>query len=75
MLVHLTDNTYTFNEVIQMELKILRVLNFQIHLPIATEYMDRFLRINACDDPRVSLLTLCTPGAVFVKLTNILGML
>ena len=42
-LIHLTDNTYTYDEVIAMELKLLRVLDFDVHPPVATDFLDRFL--------------------------------
>ncbi len=41
----MTDNTYSYNEVLQMELKILKELKFNISLPTASAYIDRFLLV------------------------------
>ena len=42
-LVQLTDNTYSYDDVISMECVVLRVLGFDLHLTVATDFLDRFL--------------------------------
>ena len=56
-LIHLTDNTYSYDDVITMEMKLLRVLNFDVHPPVATDFLDRLLmcvprhdRVSGCLD-------------------------
>jgi hypothetical protein len=45
-LVHLTDNSYSYKEVIRMERTILKMLKFQIHMCLPTDFADRFLRVS-----------------------------
>ncbi|KAI0208002.1 hypothetical protein LSAT2_007337 [Lamellibrachia satsuma] len=42
-LIHLTDDTYTYDQVIKMEIVVLRVLNFRLSRPTPTIFLDRFL--------------------------------
>jgi len=44
-LVRLTDNTYTYEQVIRMELVVLKVLRFELHMPEPTVFLSRFLDI------------------------------
>lgn len=44
-LVRLTDNTYTYEQVIRMELVVLRVMRFELHMPEPTVFLNRFLEI------------------------------
>ena len=42
-LIRLTDDTYTYDQVIKMELVVLRVLNFRLARPTPTVFLDRVL--------------------------------
>jgi len=44
-LVRLTDNTYTYEQVIRMELVVLKVMRFELHMPEPTVFLNRFLDI------------------------------
>ena len=43
-LIHLTDNTYTHEEVIGMEIVVLKTLNFDLNLPEPVYFADRFIK-------------------------------
>ncbi|XP_062089631.1 cyclin-A2-3-like isoform X2 [Humulus lupulus] len=40
----ITDNTYTREEVLEMEIQVLKYFNFQLYAPTATTFLRRFLR-------------------------------
>ena len=42
-LIKLTDNTYEYDDVITMELVVLRVLNYNVCLSLSFDFLDRFL--------------------------------
>ena len=48
-LCHLTDNTYTRNEVLRMERCILRLLKFNLNVPDPVVFLERFLLVCPCD--------------------------
>lgn len=52
-LIRLTDNAYTYEQVIKMELVVLRVLNFRLSRPTPIVFLDRFLASHKHND-RVS---------------------
>ncbi|XP_071081411.1 uncharacterized protein [Haliotis cracherodii] len=48
-LCHLTDNTYTEDEVITMEIMILKTLKFDLNIPGPIVFLDRFLQAEESD--------------------------
>merc|ERR1712142_733657 len=44
-LVRLTDDTYSYDQVIRMELVVLKVMRFELHMPDPTVFVNRFLDI------------------------------
>lgn len=54
-LVRLTDNTYTYDDVVRMELVVLRVLRFELYIPLPCVFLDRFLKL-VKDEEQVSLV-------------------
>jgi len=48
--VHITDNAYTKQVVLEMECTMLSALNFNIVVPTATHFFDRLHKVNRCDD-------------------------
>jgi len=44
-LISLTDDTYTFDDVIQMEMRILNTLKFKLHIPTPIPFLDRGLEV------------------------------
>lgn len=49
-LVYICDKAYTSNEIIEMEVVVLNVLEFQLRVPTAVSFLDRFGKINSCTD-------------------------
>ncbi|XP_067681013.1 uncharacterized protein [Haliotis asinina] len=54
-LCHLTDNTYTEDEVITMEIRVLKTLKFDLNIPSPFAFLDRFLQAEE-NDSKVSHL-------------------
>jgi cyclin B len=48
-LVYVTDSAYTKEEIMSMECSMLMVLNFQVVVPTALNFLERLQRINCCD--------------------------
>jgi len=55
--VYVTDRAYTPDEVLQMEIRMLAVLDFQITVPTAVHFLERYQRVNGCDDMHKSLVS------------------
>lgn len=55
-LAYITDNTYTKDEIISMELTILSALEFNIVVPTAAVFFQRFHRVNKCSDVHRDLI-------------------
>jgi len=53
--VYITDNTYTEAEIRQMELRIIRVLNFDLCQPIALHFLRRYSKVGNVDALQHSL--------------------
>ncbi|TRY68239.1 hypothetical protein TCAL_05091 [Tigriopus californicus] len=49
-LIALTENSYTFDEVIQMEMKILDLLQFEVSLPSPMIFLNRYIRASLSHD-------------------------
>jgi cyclin B len=47
---YITDNSFTRDDVVIMECNMLSSLGFQIVVPTAAHFLDRFQRANRCDD-------------------------
>lgn len=71
--VYITDNTYTRNEVIQMERKILDLLGFELTAPTPKHFLRRFIKSSEAD-PKTELLAnyLCELTLVDVKFLQFL---
>lgn len=48
-LIHLSQNTYTKRELLRVEMTILKVLNFDLGMPIPLSFLRRFSRAAQCD--------------------------
>lgn len=48
--VYVTDRAYTADEVLQMEVRMLTVLDFQITVPTAIHFLQRYQHVNGCDE-------------------------
>lgn len=48
--VYITDNTYTKNDIIELEVQVLCALAFRIVVPTPAHFFDRFQLANHCDD-------------------------
>lgn len=63
--VYITDNAYTRNEILQMEVVILTVLKFTVCCPTVSHFLDRYQRQNCRDEAHQHLmhyvLELCLP--------------
>jgi len=46
--VYITDNAYTKEDILQMEVAMLTILKFDICVPTAAHFMDRYQRLNQC---------------------------
>jgi len=49
-LVYICDKAYTKNEIVEMEIVVLTVLEFQLRVPTAVAFLDRFGKINSCNE-------------------------
>merc|ERR1711959_207136 len=47
-LVYICDKAYTKDEILEMEIVVLNVLEFQLRVPTAVQFLDRFAKINGC---------------------------
>merc|ERR1719515_413792 len=45
-LVYICDKAYTKDEILQMEVVVLMVLGFQLRVPTAVPFLDRFAKVN-----------------------------
>ena len=52
-LIYLCDRAYTVDQVYEMEIKMLRALNYQISLPTTWKFLLRFLNAGHCDKKMV----------------------
>ncbi|CAH1793536.1 unnamed protein product [Owenia fusiformis] len=61
VLTHLTEDTYTFKQVIRMELIVLRILDFDLNFPSQKEFVERYLQAvpNAVQKHGRTLKNLC----------------
>lgn len=63
--VYITDKAYTKDEILAMEITMLNALEFQITIPSPVAFLERFEKVNKCDDVQMNLaryvmeLTLC----------------
>jgi len=48
--VHITDNAYSKDDVLSMELNMLTTLSFQIVVPTAVHFFERLQKANRCDE-------------------------
>ncbi|KAK2156326.1 hypothetical protein LSH36_216g04043 [Paralvinella palmiformis] len=55
-LLSLTDQRYQYNQVLKMEIKILKVLNFQLHIPTSLPFLDRVIHVTGVNT-KVALLS------------------
>lgn len=49
-LVYICDNTYTKDEILKMEIEILTAVNFDLRRPTVVTFLDRFRKLNNCND-------------------------
>eukprot|EP00931_Biecheleriopsis_adriatica_P120152 TRINITY_DN95282_c0_g1_i1.p1 TRINITY_DN95282_c0_g1~~TRINITY_DN95282_c0_g1_i1.p1 ORF type:complete len:536 (+),score=110.55 TRINITY_DN95282_c0_g1_i1:97-1608(+) len=50
--VYITDNTYTRNEIMDMECTMLTALGFEIVMPTQAHFLEYMVKANGCSDPR-----------------------
>eukprot|EP00435_Cladocopium_sp_Y103_P014104 s1122_g3.t1 len=50
--VYITDNTYSKEELFQMECNMLSTLEFQVVAPTAAHFVNQFVKANSCENPR-----------------------
>jgi len=50
--VYITDNTYSKDELLQMECNMLSTLEFQVVVPTAAHFLNPFIKANGCENPR-----------------------
>lgn len=50
--VYITDNTYSKDELFQMECNMLSTLEFQVVVPTAAHFVNQFVKANGCENPR-----------------------
>ncbi|CAK9051719.1 Cyclin-A1-1 (G2/mitotic-specific cyclin-A1-1) (CycA1 [Durusdinium trenchii] len=50
--VYITDNTYTKDELLQMECHMLSSLEFQVVVPTAAHFINHMVKANLCENPR-----------------------
>eukprot|EP00438_Fugacium_kawagutii_P031668 Skav232897 [mRNA] locus=scaffold1477:66916:77310:- [translate_table: standard] len=50
--VYITDNTYSREELFQMECNMLSTLEFQVVVPTAAHFVNQFVKANGCENPR-----------------------
>jgi cyclin B len=49
-LVYICDKAYTKAEILEMEIVVLNVLEFQLRVPTAMQFLDRYAKVNGCTD-------------------------
>eukprot|EP00746_Dinoflagellata_sp_MGD_P152944 gnl/MRDRNA2_/MRDRNA2_83977_c0_seq5.p1 gnl/MRDRNA2_/MRDRNA2_83977_c0~~gnl/MRDRNA2_/MRDRNA2_83977_c0_seq5.p1 ORF type:complete len:382 (+),score=80.92 gnl/MRDRNA2_/MRDRNA2_83977_c0_seq5:93-1238(+) len=49
-LVYICDKAYTKNEIVEMEIVVLNALEFQLRVPTAVAFLDRYGEINSCTE-------------------------
>merc|ERR1719262_1896560 len=49
-LVYICDKAYMKDEILEMEIVVLNVLEFQLRVPTAMQFLDRFAKVNGCAD-------------------------
>jgi len=54
--VYITDNAYTKDDILNMEVSMLRTLNFELCGPTAAHFLDRFQRANLCSEEQLHLM-------------------
>ncbi|CAK9011585.1 unnamed protein product [Durusdinium trenchii] len=54
--VYITDNAYTKDDILNMEVAMLRTLNFELCGPTAAHFLDRFVRANHCPEEQSHLM-------------------
>lgn len=47
---YITDNTYTVDEILKFECRVLDRLSFQINVPTEAHFLDRLQKTNGCDE-------------------------
>ncbi|CAE7444052.1 unnamed protein product [Symbiodinium natans] len=50
--VYITDNTYSKEDLLQMECTMLSALDFRVVVPTPAHFFNQFLKANNCDNPR-----------------------
>lgn len=54
-LVYICDKAYTKDEILEMEIVVLNVLEFQLRVPTAVQFLDRFAKVNGLPDQQRQL--------------------
>ncbi|CAJ1333242.1 unnamed protein product [Effrenium voratum] len=54
--VYITDNAYTKDDILHMEVSILRALNFELCGPTPAHFLDRFARAGQCSEEHAHLM-------------------
>lgn len=54
--VYITDNAYTKDDILNMEVSMLRTLDFALCGPTAAHFLDRFHRANLCSEEQLHLM-------------------
>jgi len=49
-LVYICDKAFTKNDILEMEIVVLNVLSFQLRVPTAVQFLDRFAKVSGCSD-------------------------
>lgn len=71
--VYITDNAYTKDDILMMEVSMLTVLKFNICCPTAAHFLERYQRLNKCEEDHYHLMQyvveLCLPDIKMIRYT------
>eukprot|EP00441_Pelagodinium_beii_P031417 CAMPEP_0197636568 /NCGR_PEP_ID=MMETSP1338-20131121/12029_1 /TAXON_ID=43686 ORGANISM="Pelagodinium beii, Strain RCC1491" /NCGR_SAMPLE_ID=MMETSP1338 /ASSEMBLY_ACC=CAM_ASM_000754 /LENGTH=370 /DNA_ID=CAMNT_0043208813 /DNA_START=70 /DNA_END=1182 /DNA_ORIENTATION=- len=71
--VYITDNAYSKEDILSMEVNMLTVLDFELCSPSATQFLERYQRVMQCREEHYHLMQyvveLCLPEAKMLKYT------
>ncbi|CAE8602091.1 unnamed protein product, partial [Polarella glacialis] len=71
--VYITDNAYTKDDILLMEVSMLTVLGFNICCPTVAHFLERYQRLNRCTEEHFHLMQylveLCLPELKMMRYT------
>jgi cyclin B len=59
-LIYICDKAYTKDEILQMEIEVLTTVDFNLRPPTAVPFLDRFCRLNGCNESHRCLVQYLT---------------